>query len=80
MDSVSIDNLPMKEARIESAHHLILGRQDYAEPAPLSLETLAQVAQCTVTPRRPDRTAPHHWHEVRVGNTLAGFVKTGMGG
>lgn len=61
-------------------NHIVLGRQDYIEPPPLSAEALARVTKCSVAPRRPDRTKLHNWHEVRIDGVRAGFVKTGLGG
>lgn len=61
-------------------NHLFIGRQDYTEPEPLSSEDLVRIAQCSVTPRYPDRTKPLHHHVVQLNGLLLGYVATRLGG
>lgn len=61
-------------------NHRIWGRQDYKEPPPLPPEALARITACTVAPRWPDRSDKWNWHSVCIGDSLVGYVKTGLGG
>jgi hypothetical protein len=61
-------------------NHQLWGRQDYTEPTPLPLAACARVKACEIIPRNLDRTKPHNWHAVRVGESVIGFVATRMAG
>lgn len=60
--------------------HLILGRNDYTAPLPLTAEQLTRVKACEVKPRSTDRIKPFHKHAVILDGVEIGMVATRMAG